>query len=108
MKKRDYIAAWLHDGYARLFLGGAPPVQGTTSRWVIAGQRHEDDPIGVWIEVARVEERRSDGKRIIYTVSPNMCLVRWDGIITIQRIKKGMTPEIGILPHVENPQGLPT
>ena len=47
MKKRDYIAAWLHDGYARLFLGGAPPVQETTSRWVIAGQRHEDDPIGV-------------------------------------------------------------
>ena len=94
MSKRDYIAAWLTDEYARLFLGLPPATQ--TSRWVTVGERFENESLGLWIKVERTEERRSNGKRVIYTVSPNMCLLRWDGIITIQSLKKGVEPEIGI------------
>ena len=97
MSKRDYIGAWLTDEYARLFLGLAPASE--TSRWVTVGERCEDElHVGFWIKVDRVEERRSSGKRVIYTVRPNMCLLTWNGIITIQNLKKGADPEIGIQP----------
>lgn len=96
MKKKDCIAVWLTDGYARLLLGVSPSSE--ASRWVTIGERHEDASLGLWIKVERIEERRSDGKRIIYTINPNMCIVRWDGIITIQSLKKGVEPEVGIQP----------
>lgn len=97
MRKKEYVAVWLTDGYARLFLG--VPAASNASRWVAVGERYTDEShVGFWIEVERAEERRSDGKRVIYTVSPTMCLLRWDGIITIQSLKKGAEPEIGIQP----------
>ena len=97
MSKREYIGAWLTDGYARLFLGVTPATD-MSSRWVAIGERHDNEPVGFWIDLKHVEELRANGKRVIYRCKPTMCLLRWDGIITIQRLKKGTTPEIGIQP----------
>jgi hypothetical protein len=46
------------------------------------------------LDVEYTEERRADGKRVRYRVSPTMCVLNWTGIITIQELKKGA--EIGI------------
>lgn len=96
MNKNDYVAVWTDDSYARLFLGQPPAPK--PSRWVAAGKFQGDDESGVgfWLAVERFEERREDNTRVNYGVSPNVCLFRWDGIITIQHVKKGVVPEIGI------------
>jgi hypothetical protein len=95
MRKFDFIAAWLTDKYARQLLGLA---SATESRWVVSGEYQQDEPIGFWISIERLEERRSDGEHISHVVSPKMCLLRWDGIITVQGLKKDVNPEIGTQP----------
>jgi hypothetical protein len=93
MSKRDRIAVWLSDGYARLLLG--QPANQQPSRWLVVGDRHEEYGAGLWVATEYAEERKSDNNRVRYTVSPPMCLLRWDSIITIQQLKKG-EQEIGI------------
>jgi hypothetical protein len=98
MKKKEYVAIWLSDLYARLLLGLSPAQQ--PSRWVAVGEFLEDEShIGFWIALDRLEERRTDTERVIYAVTPNICVIRWDAMITIQRVKQGSQPEIGIKPN---------
>ena len=93
MIKNDYVAVWLTDSYARLFLGLQKAQK--ESRWVAAGMFQEDEAHGFWFAIERFEERRGN-KIVRYTVSPQTCLLLWEGIITMQHIKKGAAPEIGI------------
>jgi len=89
VRNGDHIAVWIRDDYARILLGAQDREK--PSRWVAVGkfQEHESH-VGIWITLAHVEERRSDSKRVAWTVKPNLCMLRWESIITIQLGKKGM------------------
>ena len=96
MKPHQQVAIWLHDPAAKLFLGldAKRPV----SRWVAVGTVLEmASPIGVWLDVSFVEERRlgpkGKSKRVRYGVKPGQCLIRWEYIITIQNLKDAEAPE---------------
>jgi hypothetical protein len=67
------------------------------SRWVVVGTVLDlVSPIGVWLDVKYVEERRpaaEGAKRVRYDVKPGQCLIRWDYVITVQNLKDAETPE---------------
>ena len=93
MNSNEVVAIWLHDYSARLFLGlhGDRPV----SRWVVMGTVMDPTPIGVWINIDHIEERRRGEKdtKVLWTVKPGQCLIRWDYVITAQRLKERESPE---------------
>jgi hypothetical protein len=90
LDKGQLLAIWLHDAAAKLFLGlhDKRPV----SRWAVVGTVMDDSPIGVWVDVKHIAERRPVAKgkikQVAWTVHPGQCLIRWDYIITAQRIKE--------------------
>ncbi len=72
MRPDQQVAIWLHDKAAKLLLGlaGERPV----SRWGVVGTiRDLPCPIGIWLDVSYVEERRlvakDKEKRVHYGVS---------------------------------------
>jgi hypothetical protein len=87
MEPGQQVAIWLHDKAAKLFLGlnEKHPV----SRWIAIGEvvDRPNAPIGVWVDVTYVEERRPSTKgkvkRVRYGVKPGQCLIRWDYMITL-------------------------
>jgi len=96
MQAGQLVAIWMHDEAAKLFLGlqGERPV----SRWVVVGAVMDESPIGRSVDVTRIEERRpptkgKKTKRVIWTVKPGQCLIRWDYVIMAQRLKDKETPE---------------
>ena len=86
MEPGQQVAIWLHDHAAKLFLG--LNAKHSVSRWVAIGKVVDlpSSPIGVWVDVTYVEERRPSTKgkikRIRYDVKPGQCLMRWDYMIT--------------------------
>ena len=79
-----YVAIWLSDTAARLFLGLAVPEKSNT-RWVVLGKVNgEHEPIGIWVEIERLEEWRSWNERAMWKVTPPTCLLRWEYIIHAQ------------------------
>ena len=96
MEPGQQVAIWLHDQAAKLFLG--LPDRHPVSRWLVYGTVLPiQTPIGVWLDVKFVEERRAGGKqkdihyggkRIHYNVGPAPCLIRWDYVITAQNVKE--------------------
>lgn len=98
MEPNQYVAIWLHDEAAKLFLGLM--AHRHVSRWVLVGMVLDlpQNPIGVWIDVNFVEERRPSTtkgktKRVHYGVKPGQCLIRWDYMITAQNLKTAEPPE---------------
>lgn len=96
MKKGQLVAIWMYDEAAKLFLG--LPREHPVSRWVLVGTVMDESPIGRWVDVHRLEERRpategNEAKRVIWTVKPGQCLIRWDYVITAQRLKDRKPPE---------------
>ena len=97
METGEVLGIWLHDAAAKLFLG----IQGErqVSRWVVVGTVMEPTQIGIWVDVQRVEERRpaqrkgDEAKRVMWGVKPGQCLIRYDSIITAQRLKGAETPD---------------
>ena len=81
-----YLAIWLQDAGARLFLG-LPPKSTIDSRWVVWGMAAEggESMHGVWVEIDAIQERDPEAKVIKeWTVQPPIILVRWDWIISVQ------------------------
>ncbi len=96
MQEGQLVAIWMHDEAAKLFLGlaGKRPV----SRWVVVATVMDESPIGRWVDVHYVEERRPEmkdekAKIVRWGVKPGQCLIRWDYMITAQRLKDKETPE---------------
>jgi len=58
-KKREYVAVWLYDAYARDFVG--PPPSEDSSRWVASRELHtrEESVDGIWLAVDKLDEQRS-------------------------------------------------
>jgi hypothetical protein len=79
-----YLALWLLDEGARSILGIEKAE--SESRWVVSGiVEDSEDPLGFWITVDKFEERRPPpDKRVIYKVTPPLCLIRREFIITAQ------------------------
>ena len=95
-KKKEYVAVWLDDTYARDFVGAQPSE--LPSRWVATGDLHREEGFdGIWLSIDKLEERRTP-TACLYTVTPSLCLIRWHGIITIQIIQRGEEAEIRIEP----------
>ena len=98
MDPEQQVAIWIHDEAARLFLATLrKPDEGETSAWFINGVMiNRQAPIGVWVDVAYVEERRTqaDGTRktIRYGMKPGQCVVRWEYIIKVQLLEDAKTP----------------
>jgi hypothetical protein len=102
MEPGDLLAIWLHDAAAKLLLG-IHNVERPESRWVVVGSviASSPSPIGVWISIQRFEERRpatespdaKDAKRVLWTVNPSECLIRYEYIITAQRLKGAEPPD---------------
>jgi hypothetical protein len=88
MEPGQTVAIWINDEAAKLFLGlkNHRPV----SRWLAVGAVDElrETPIGMWVDVFHIMERRpqrrGQDKRVRYTVTPSRCLIRWDYINTVQ------------------------
>jgi len=96
MEPRQQVALWLHDDAAKLFLG--LDTKHPVSRWVVVGEVLDlTSPIGLWLDVFFVEERRplakGKTKRVRYDVKPGQCLIRWEYIISAQNIKDATPPE---------------
>lgn len=97
MEPGQQVAIWLHDKAAKLFLG--LDERHPTSRWVAVGTilPLPHPPIGLWVNVEYVEERRpSTGnklERVRYGVKPGQCVIRWDYMITAQNLKNAEIPD---------------
>jgi hypothetical protein len=96
MKNGEILAIWLHDAAAKLFLGiqGERPV----SRWVVVGTVMEPTPIGIWVNIDHIEERRpefqgQEPRRVQWGVKPGQCVIRYDYMITAQRLKVAEVPD---------------
>ena len=96
MEPGELLAIWLHDDAAKVFLGiqGAHPV----SRWVVVCKVQAHTAIGVWVEVQRLEERRpatvdEAAKTVVWQVTPPECVIRYDYMITAQRLKGAEPPD---------------
>ena len=99
------MAIWLHDESARLFLvtTATSSPEGEVSGWFVVGTIMERQaPIGLWVDIAYVEERRTyvDGTRktIRYDIKPSQCVVRWEYIIKVQLLKEAETPSRTLIP----------
>jgi hypothetical protein len=100
--KGKYLAVWLHDAAAKLFL--ALPQPTTKSRWSILGVAAPDAEslAGLWVEVDTLREHKGPDARVVrnWKVQPPTCLIRWEWIITVQvwgeEVKK--EPQIGFRP----------
>lgn len=103
MQKDEVVAIWMHDAAAKLFVGlqgeqGNRPL----SRWVLVGKIMDQTPIGHWVDVQYLEERRSkpewpEAEKVQWNVHPGQCLIRWEYIITAQRLEGKEEPRIGFL-----------
>jgi len=97
MNPGQKVGIWLRDEAAKLFLGlaGKRPV----SRWIVIGDvmEGEQPPIGVWIHIEFIEERRpiKSGKikHVRWFVKPGQSLIRWEYIISAQNLKNAEVPE---------------
>jgi hypothetical protein len=77
---------WIYDEAAKLVLGLERPEE-EESRWAILGTvDREQEGVGVWLAIARLEERRGNVVTKVWTIRPEVCLIRWDFIITAQRL----------------------
>jgi hypothetical protein len=91
MVEGELLAIWLHDDAAKLFLGIQDP-QHPRSRWAVLCRVMKPTPIGIWVNVQRVEERRpatgdEPEQRVAWTVQPSQHIIRYEYIITAQRIE---------------------
>ena len=90
--ENKYVAIWLIDEAARLFLGLSKPSTAVAeegpTRWEVLGKVQSDgeSTVGVWLEIDVLKERRGPKAQVtqVWTVSPSLCLIKWNFIISIQ------------------------
>jgi hypothetical protein len=97
-----YLAVWLHDEAAKLFLG--LPQSTTESRWAVLGMGvSEGESLhGLWLEVDTLQERKGPDANVArnWRVRPPVCLIKWEWIITIQVLGEEIDklPQFGFRP----------
>jgi hypothetical protein len=95
MQSGTSVVVWISDNAARLFLG-LQRSPDEVSRWAIIGMvDREQVGVGIWLAIARLEERRGNEVTKVWIVRPEVCLIRWDFIITAQLLD-GETSETKI------------
>jgi hypothetical protein len=103
MQSGTSVVVWIYDEAARLFLGLERPEE-EESRWAILGTvDREQEGVGLWLAITRLEERRGHEVTKVWTIQPEVCLIRWDFIITAQRLGEvtGDTKVTGFQPLME-------
>ena len=82
MEAGKYLAVWLSDEAASVFLG--LPRRTTVRRWCALGFLKEESAVGMWVEIDVVQER--SGRKVVATwkVQPKLCLIRWSFITHVQ------------------------
>jgi len=86
MQSGTAVIVWIYDEAARLFLGLERPEE-EERRWAILGTvDREQEGVGLWLAITRLEERRGQEVTKVWTIQPEVCLIRWDFIITAQRL----------------------
>ena len=105
LDKGRNIGVWISEDGARLFLGRTDLTAG--HRWLVVGQVEEEQQgIGVWINVEEIIELEPASPRAEdiappyqgkWTVTPALCLIRWQWIISVQA-PPGKSKEFGIRP----------
>jgi hypothetical protein len=96
MKPGDQLAVWLRGEAAAQILGLGGEYQ-RDSRWVAIGKFDSEWPVGIWLDLEGIEERKKSSKEVDVTpwrALPTMCLIRWDFIITAQ-LMNGKSSKIG-------------
>jgi len=87
MEKGKYVGVWLYDKATRLFLNlPRRSAKQRESRWLVLGLVEDEASIGLWLAIDKIEERTPEGLSIskTWTVTPRICLIRWDFIIHAQ------------------------
>ena len=103
MQSGTSVVVWISDDAARRFLG-LQRSQDEVSRWALIGTvDREQVGVGIWLAIARLEERRGNEVTEVWIVRPEVCLVRWDFIITAQLLdgETGETKIEGFQPLAE-------
>ncbi len=86
MQSGTPVVVWIYDEAAKLVLGLDRPEE-EESRWAILGTvDREQEGVGVWLAIARLEEHQGNVVTKVWTIQPEVCLIRWDFIITAQRL----------------------
>jgi hypothetical protein len=102
-QKGGLFLVWVSDEGARLFLGLERPAE-QRNRWAFIGEMtsvKELNALGVWMTIRRIEEReRGTEAKIIKTwsVSPKLCLIRYERIVHAQHLGKDSDGLIGFKP----------
>lgn len=82
------VVVWIYDDAARLFLGLQRP-EDEVRRWAILGTvDREQAGVGVWLAIARLEERSGHEVTKVWTIQSEVCLIPWRFIITAQLLDK--------------------
>jgi len=97
-----YIAVWLTEQGANLFLGLSPAVLGY--RWVALGFVRGDAPVGIWVEVDTVQQWQRDPWLRVknWDVAFPICVIRWDFVIHVQELGESKPDDrspIGFVPR---------
>jgi hypothetical protein len=88
------VVLWIDDDAAKLILGLERP-EDEVSRWAIMGTvDQEQEGVGVWLAIVRMEERRDNVVTQVWTIQPPVCLIRWEFIITAQLVDNVTTARI--------------
>ena len=89
MQSGTSVVVWIYDEAARLILGlDRLEEEEEESRWAILGTvDREQEGVGIWLAIVRLEERRGNIVTKVWTIQPEVCLIRWDFIITAQRLE---------------------
>jgi hypothetical protein len=75
------LGVWLTHDAACEFLYAQQP----ESRWAVLGEFVRDEPgVGTWIRIDHIEQTKETSEIIHWRVKPPVCLIRWDGVITVQ------------------------
>jgi hypothetical protein len=87
MQSGTPVVVWIYDEAAKRVLGLERPEE-EESRWAILGTvDREQEGVGIWLAITRLEERRGNVVTKVWTIQPDVCLIRWDFIITAQRLE---------------------
>jgi hypothetical protein len=103
MQSGTSVVVWVYDEAAKLVLGLERPEE-EESRWAILGTiNREQEGVGLWLAITRLEERRGNVVTKVWTIQPPVCLIRWDFIIMAQLLdgETGATKVEGFQPLTE-------
>ncbi len=89
MKSGDYLAIWLHEPGAKAFLGLRNEENASVCRWLVLGAFTDYEAhMGIWVKLDRLEQWSPDGNKVLWAVTPQTCMIRWEFIIHAQLLRE--------------------